>query len=147
MNETFGWSLSFKPVTIADAPEAGQDILRFFVSPPSNLEDIKAGKSRIIKAKRRSSARTRRSFSRFASLAVAEYLRKCDCRFIFRRDDLASPARSSLFQYMTSDHRVAGSSPAACKSSLIAGKGMPAAAPSDRASRHFLTDPANAGSG
>ena len=44
INETFPKNLTFEAVTIADAPEAGEERLRFFVHPPSNLEEIRAGK-------------------------------------------------------------------------------------------------------
>jgi len=45
INETFSQNLSLTTVSIPDAPEVGEQRSHFFVRPPCNLEEIKAGKA------------------------------------------------------------------------------------------------------
>src|SRR5258708_29532333 len=45
INETFSQNLSLTTVSIPDAPEVGEQRSHFFVRPPCNLEEIKAGQA------------------------------------------------------------------------------------------------------
>jgi hypothetical protein len=44
ISREFKGRLAIEPIPIPDAPESGYEQVRFFLHPPSNLQEIKAGK-------------------------------------------------------------------------------------------------------